>query len=884
MSKTKWVYLFREGDASMRDLLGGKGAGVAEMTRSGVPVPPGFTITTEACNAYLGGGQKFPEGLWEQVLESLKDIEQQTGRKFGDPSNPLLVSVRSGAKFSMPGMMDTVLNLGLNEATLEGLAKLTNNPRFAQDAYRRFIQLFGKIVLGVDGDKFEHVMDKAKNVGKRGERLDTDLSAEELAEIAKQFKKIIKRDAKVEFPEDPFEQLRMAIAAVFNSWNGRRAIDYRRLNKIPDTLGTAVNVQAMVFGNMGDDSATGVAFTRNPSTGDKDFFGEYLINAQGEDVVAGIRTPQPISKLKEDMPEIYQQFIDIAKKLELHYKDVQDVEFTIERGKLWMLQTRTGKRTGAAAVKIAVDLVHEGIIDKATAVQRVEPGHLDQLLHPMLSPEVRQKQKAVTSGLPASPGAAAGRVSFDPDEAEELAFTGEKVILVRVETTPEDLHGMAVAQGLLTARGGMTSHAAVVARGMGKPCVAGAGELHIDYGRQIARVNGTTIKKGDWLTIDGGTGDVYIGRQELVEPELGGDFAELMKWVDEFRTMGVRANADIPRDARTARSFGAEGIGLCRTEHMFFEGDRIQAVREMIIADTPEGRRAALAKIEPHQQSDFEGLFREMDGFPVIIRTLDPPLHEFLPHGNNEIRTLAEKLGVSFRKVKMRVDSLHEANPMLGFRGCRLGIIYPEITEMQARAIFKAAAAVAKEGIKVIPKVMIPLVSGLTELKLQAELVHRIAKEVIKETGVNLKYEVGTMIELPRAALMAHEIAEIAEFFSFGTNDLTQTTMGLSRDDAGRFLPLYVERKVIPEDPFQTIDQEGVGQLVIMGTERGRQTRPDLEVGICGEHGGDPASVHFFFKAGLDYVSCSPYRVPLAKLAAAHAALAAKGAEIKRDK
>ncbi len=884
MSKKKWVYLFREGDASMRDLLGGKGAGVAEMTRSGVPVPPGFTITTEACNAYLELGQKFPDDLWEQVLEGLKDIEQQTGRKFGDPSNPLLVSVRSGAKFSMPGMMDTVLNLGLNEATLEGLAKLTNNPRFAQDAYRRFIQLFGKIVLGVDGDKFEHVMDKAKNVGKRGERLDTDLTAEELADIAKQFKKIIKRDAKLEFPEDPFEQLRMAIAAVFNSWNGRRAVDYRRLNKIPDNLGTAVNVQAMVFGNMGDDSATGVAFTRNPSTGDKEFFGEYLINAQGEDVVAGIRTPQPISKLKEDMPAIYQQFVDIAKRLELHYKDVQDVEFTIERGKLWMLQTRTGKRTGAAAVKIAVDLVHEGIIDKATAVQRVEPGHLDQLLHPMLSPEVRQKQKAVTTGLPASPGAAAGRVSFDPDEAEELAFTGEKIILVRVETTPEDLHGMAVAQGLLTARGGMTSHAAVVARGMGKPCVAGAGELHIDYGRQIARVNGTTIKKGDWLTIDGGTGEVYIGRQALVEPELGGDFATLMEWVDEFRTMGVRANADIPRDARTARNFGAEGIGLCRTEHMFFEGDRIQAVREMIIADTPEGRRAALAKIEPHQQSDFEGLFREMDGYPVIIRTLDPPLHEFLPHGNNEIRALAERLGVSFRKVKMRVDSLHEANPMLGFRGCRLGVIYPEITEMQARAIFKAAAAVAKEGIKVIPKVMIPLVNNVTELRLQADLVHRVAKEVIKETGVEIKYEVGTMIELPRAALMAHEIAEVAEFFSFGTNDLTQTTMGLSRDDAGRFLPLYVERKVMPEDPFQTIDQEGVGQLVIMGTERGRQTRPDLEVGVCGEHGGDPASVHFFFKAGLDYVSCSPYRVPIAKLAAAHAALAAKGAEIKRDK
>ncbi|MBC6937931.1 MAG: pyruvate, phosphate dikinase [Chloroflexi bacterium] len=883
MSK-KWVYLFREGNASMRDLLGGKGAGVAEMTRSGVPVPPGLTITTEACNAYYENGKQFPEGLWEQVLEGLKDIEKQTGRTFGDPNCPLLVSVRSGAKFSMPGMMDTVLNLGLNEQTLEGLARLTGNPRFAQDAYRRFIQLFGKIVLGVEGDKFEHVMDKAKNVGKRNERLDTDLSEDELADIAKQFKKIIKRDAKIDFPEDPYEQLRMAIGAVFDSWNGRRAIDYRRLNKIPDNLGTAVNVQAMVFGNMGNDSATGVAFTRNPSTGDKNFFGEYLINAQGEDVVAGIRTPQPISKLNEEMPEIYKQFVDIAKKLETHYHDVQDVEFTIERGKLWMLQTRSGKRTGAAAVKIAVDMVHEGLIDKATAVQRVEPGHLDQLLHPMLSPEVREKQKPLTTGLPASPGAATGRVSFDPDEAEELAFTGEKIILVRVETTPEDLHGMAVAQGLLTARGGMTSHAAVVARGMGKPCVAGAGEIHIDYGRQSAKVNNTTIKKGDWITIDGGTGEVYVGRQPTVEPELGGEFGELMTWVDEFRTMGVRANADIPRDAKTARSFGAEGIGLCRTEHMFFEGDRIQAVREMIISDTPEGRRAALAKIEPHQQSDFEGLFREMDGFPVIIRTLDPPLHEFLPHGNNEIRALAEKLGVSFRKVKMRVESLHEANPMLGFRGCRLGIIYPEITEMQARAIFKAAVAVKKEGITVIPKVMIPLVSSLTELQVQAELVHKVAKEVQKESGVKFDYQVGTMIELPRAALVADEIAEVAEFFSFGTNDLTQTTMGLSRDDAGRFLPLYVERKVMPEDPFQTIDQEGVGQLVEMGTSRGRKTRPDLEVGICGEHGGDPASVHFFFKAGLDYVSCSPYRVPIAKLAAAHAALAAKGAEIRKDK
>ncbi|MCX7858743.1 MAG: pyruvate, phosphate dikinase [Chloroflexus sp.] len=876
MSK-KWVYLFREGNASMRDLLGGKGAGVAEMTRTGVPVPPGFTITTEACNAYYENGQQFPEGMWEQVLEGLKDIEAQTGKRFGDPSNPLLVSVRSGAKFSMPGMMDTVLNLGLNKETLEGLARLTDNPRFAADAYRRFVQLFGKIVLGVDGDRFEHEMDEAKG---HGQRQDTDLSTEELLALAEKFKAIIKEDVGVDFPEDPFEQLREAIAAVFRSWNGRRAVDYRRVNKIPDNLGTAVNVQAMVFGNMGSDSATGVAFTRNPSTGAPEIFGEYLVNAQGEDVVAGIRTPQPISKLAEEMPEVYAQFHEIAKQLERHYKDMQDVEFTIERGKLWMLQTRTGKRTGAAAVKIAVDMVREGLIDKATAVQRVDPHALDQLLHPMIDPEARKHAQPLTTGLPASPGAASGKAVFDPDEAEELAKTGEKVILVRVETAPEDFHGMVAAQAILTARGGMTSHAAVVARGMGKPCVAGAGDLRISYADQLMTVNGVTIHKGDWITLDGGSGEVFAGQMPTVEPELSGDFATLMAWADEFRKLGVRANADIPRDARVARQFGAEGIGLCRTEHMFFEGDRIDAMREMILADTAEERRAALAKIEPLQQGDFEGLFREMAGLPVTIRTLDPPLHEFLPHDDQEIEALAAKLGVDPGKVKARVEGLREANPMLGFRGCRLGILYPEITEMQARAIFKAAVKVKSEGIDVHPEVMIPLVGFISELKLQEEIVRRVAAEVFAESGVEVPYLVGTMIELPRAALVADEIAQVAEFFSFGTNDLTQTTLGLSRDDSGRFLPAYVEKKLIPDDPFQTIDQRGVGQLVQIGTERGRATRPTLKVGVCGEHGGDPASVEFFHRVGLNYVSCSPYRVPIARLAAAQAALG----EAKRDK
>lgn len=906
----KWVYLFDEvNDAEkrmgswdgVRSLLGGKGAGVADMTRAGLPVPPGFTITTEACNEYYTNGKQFPAGMWDQTLAALKQVEAKTGKKFGDAANPLLVSVRSGAKFSMPGMMDTVLNLGLNPQTQTGIAKLTDNPRFAADAYRRFVQLFGKIVLGVSGDKFEHVMDEYKEKGGR-HRMDTDLTTEELGEIAARFKTIIKRDAGVDFPDDPNEQLRMAIGAVFGSWMGRRAIDYRRVNRIADNLGTAVNVQTMVFGNMGTDSATGVAFTRNPSTGENKLYGEYLVNAQGEDVVAGVRTPKDLDELAVEMPAAYQEFKTYAERLEKYYKDIQDLEFTIERGKLYMLQTRTGKRTGPAAVKIAVDHVHEGLISKRDAVLRVEPAALDQLLHPRIDPKA--KVQVLTTGLPASPGAASGQVVFDPDEAVAWVKGGHKVILVRTETAPEDFHGMEVSQAFLTARGGMTSHAAVVARGMGKPCVAGAGDIRVDYKNKAFSCNGTTINEGEWISLDGSTGQVILGKAPLVDASLTGDFAEFMTWVDEFRTMGVRANADIPRDARVAREFGAEGIGLCRTEHMFFGGDRIDSVRQMILsgldyrrlerelsaatAAKENGRVAELEKLieEPRrlylgaldqlaemQKSDFVGIFKEMDGYPVIIRTLDPPLHEFLPHDEKEQRELAGKMGITFEKVHGAVETLHEFNPMLGFRGCRLGIIYPEITEMQARAIFSAAAECQKQGVKVIPEVMIPLVGDVNELQDQAGRVRAIAEQIKRDTGQDYHYLIGTMIELPRAALLADEIAKEAEFFSYGTNDLTQTTFGLSRDDAGRFLPLYVERKMLKDDPFQVLDQKGVGRLLKMGVELGRQTRHDLDVGICGEHGGEPESVKFCYSIGLNYVSCSPYRVPIARLAAAQAAL-----------
>lgn len=901
MTKTKYVYHFggaaTDGNATMKNLLGGKGANLAEMASLGIPVPPGFTITTEMCDVYYKNNRNYPPELDEQVRTGIAHIEAAVGKKFGDSENPLLVSVRSGARASMPGMMDTVLNLGLNEEAVTGIALKSGNERFAWDSYRRFIQMYGDVVLGMkpenkeEEDPFEHVMDTYKK--ELGVKLDTELTADNLKELAARYKATVKERLGKEFPTDPWEQLWGAVNAVFGSWMNDRAIRYRKMNGIPDEWGTAVNVQAMVFGNMGDNCATGVAFTRDPSTGEnRYFYGEYLINAQGEDVVAGIRTPQQISKLgstewaanndiaeadrstnypslEETMPATYKQLNDIRLKLEDHYKDMQDIEFTIENGKLWMLQTRNGKRTAAAEVKIAVDLVNEGLITKETAIMRVTPERLDQLLHPTFDPKADRTK--IAKGLPASPGAATGKIVFNAEDAEAWAAKGEKVILVRIETSPEDLGGMDAAQGILTQRGGMTSHAAVVARGMGKSCVSGAGALEISYAKHQLKVGSVVLNEGDYISLDGSTGEVFKGKIATMDPELSGDFGTLMTWADDIRRLRVRTNADTPHDSEVARKFGAEGIGLCRTEHMFFEGDRIKAVREMILADDEAARRKALAKILPMQRDDFYGILKAMHDLPVTIRTLDPPLHEFLPHEAENQKEMADEMGVSIDVVIAKVDSLHETNPMLGHRGCRLGIIYPEITEMQARAIIEAACDLTKEGYKVYPEIMIPLVGTKAELANQKALVVNTATAVMKEKSVKVEYMVGTMIEIPRAALTANEIAEEAEFFSFGTNDLTQMTFGYSRDDAGKFLPEYVDRKILPSDPFQKLDQSGVGQLVQMGTEKGRSTRPNLKVGICGEHGGDPSSIEFCHRVGMNYVSCSPFRVPIARLAAAQA-------------
>jgi pyruvate,orthophosphate dikinase len=870
----QWVMLFNEGRADQRDLLGGKGANLAEMTNLGLPVPPGFTVTTDTCRAYLRAGD-VPAELWDEVREALTDVETRIGRRFGDASDPLLLSVRSGAKFSMPGMMDTVLDLGLNDRIAEGLAARTD-ARFAYDAYRRLVQMFGKVVLGVDADLFEGALAEAKK--RAGVKFDHELSADDLRALVVRYKAIVAEHGKV-FPEEPWEQLRQAVLAVFHSWNTPRAKAYRRSNRISEDLGTAVNVQAMVFGNIGPDCCSGVAFTRNPNTGDPALFGEYLVNAQGEDVVAGIRTPQLVSAMAADpvFAPAHKELLAIAAKLEAHYTDMQDVEFTVERGRLWMLQTRTGKRTAPAAVRIAVDMAQEGLIDRRTAVLRVQPAQLEQLLHPRI--DETKPIKALATGLPASPGAATGLVVFEPMEAKRRGEAGEAVILVRMETSADDFPGMERARGILTAHGGMTSHAAVVARGMGKPAVTGCGAIVIDEHTARFHVNGTTVHQGDELTIDGSTGRVILGSVPTIEPSLGGGIDTLLGWADQFRRLAVRANADTPADAERAREFGAQGIGLCRTEHMFFGEDRIDAVREMILANTDEERQAALARLEPLQKGDFVGMFRAMDGLPVKIRLLDPPLHEFLPRGEEEIARLAVDAGVTPERIEAAIEIHHEANPMLGLRGCRLGMTYPAITKMQARAIVSAACAVAAEGVAVEPEIMIPLVGDPEELRQQRELVTATAEEVFAECGRRVEYRVGTMIELPRAALLAHEIAESADFFSFGTNDLTQTTLGMSRDDAGSFLPGYIERGIYPDDPFQVLDRRGVGQLIEMATERGRRAKPELIVSICGEHGGEPSSIAFCHEVGLDYVSCSPFRLPIARLAAAHAALG----EVSRD-
>ncbi len=870
----KYVYFFGQGKAegkgAMKDLLGGKGAGLAEMTNLGVPVPAGFTITTDACNEYFRNRMKYPEGLWDQIITHMKRVEKAMGMKFGDPANPLLVSVRSGAKFSMPGMMDTVLNLGLNPATLGGIIARTGNERFGYDAYRRFITMFGTIVMNIDRQKFEQVLDKFKE--EKGVRQDTDLDASDLKRVVEEFKKIYKEETSSNFPIDPYQQLKLAINAVFGSWFGDRAKKYRKLQGISDDLGTACNVQSMVFGNTGDTSGTGVGFTRDPSTGEKKFFAECLINAQGEDVVAGIRTPMHIEELKKQMPGAYNDLMKIYKKLEKHYGDMLDIEFTVQEGKLYMLQVRVGKRTAAAALKIAVDLVKEKVIDKKTALLRIDPAQIDQLLHPMIDPKA--SARVMCKGLPASPGAAVGKVVFNAEDAEIAAAKGEKVILVRTETSPEDIGGMAAAQGILTARGGMTSHAAVVGRGMGKCCVVGCGAIDINEREKFFTINEeTVIKEGDYVTLNGTTGEVMLGQVSLVTPMLKGDFKTIMKWADETRKLKVRANADTPKDARVAYDFGAEGIGLCRTEHMFFDAERIMAVREMILSDNRYDREKALAKILPMQKNDFIGIFTEMKGHPVTIRLLDPPLHEFLPHTEQEFQTLAAAMGVSAEKLRAKNKFLHEFNPMLGHRGCRLGVTFPEIYEMQVRAIMEAACELAKKKVRIVPEIMIPLVGHVNELKAMRELTVRVAEEVKAKFKTKVDYSVGTMIELPRACVTSDEIAAHADFYSFGTNDLTQTTYGLSRDDAGKFLPFYIDAKILSDDPFVTLDQDGVGTLMKIAAEKGRSVKNGLKLGICGEHGGDPASVEFCHRIGLNYVSCSPYRIPVARLAAAQAVL-----------
>jgi pyruvate, orthophosphate dikinase len=890
---TKWVYTFgdgkAEGQADMKNLLGGKGANLAEMSNLGLPVPPGFTISTELCTYYYDNGQTYPAELYTQSDAALVEIGRLTGREFGNASNPLLVSVRSGARASMPGMMDTVLNLGLNDETVESLAKSANDKRFAYDSYRRFITMYSNVVLGVDHHHFEDILEDYKE--RNALNLDTDLKADDWLILIGKYKAKVQAELGKPFPQDAREQLWGAIGAVFSSWMNSRAIKYRELNDIPASWGTAVNVQAMVFGNMGETSATGVAFTRNPSTGEKALYGEYLINAQGEDVVAGIRTPQDITEyarinansdkesMEKAMPAAYQELVRIYNVLEHHYRDMQDMEFTIEKNKLWMLQTRNGKRTAKASLKIAVDLAAEGLITKEEAILRIDPLSLDQLLHPTIDPTA--PRNIIATGLPASPGAATGAIVFNSNDAEMEKKAGRKVILVRVETSPEDIHGMHAAEGILTTRGGMTSHAAVVARGMGKPCVSGAGGIKVDYAAQTLVTGAKTLRKGDFITVDGSTGQVLLGEIKMQQPELSGEFALLMGWADGVRRMKVRTNAETPLDARQARTFGAEGIGLCRTEHMFFEGARIIAMREMILADDEKGRRAALAKLLPMQRKDFEDLFEIMQGLPVTIRLLDPPLHEFLPHSEAEVEEVAASLGVPAAKIKARAAELHEFNPMLGFRGCRLAVAYPEIAEMQARAIFEAAVnSAVKTGQPVTPEVMVPLVMNKPELDLVKGRIDAMAAAVMKETGAKFEYQVGTMIELPRAALRAGDIAQSAEFFSFGTNDLTQTALGISRDDAASFLEPYKKRGILAQDPFVTLDQDGVGELVQIAVERGRKTRPDIKLGICGEHGGDPASIVFCEKTGLDYVSCSPYRVPIARLAAAQAALGKKASSL----